>query len=100
MNRIRPYTFPGDSGVRFMPGSARMRTDESMTRTTKRSTRLKDIEEYLLAKRQPVPMHELAAQHISQTSERLDRELTAEQREYLECLHVLTRAWADGVRVN
>ena len=160
-----------------------------MTRTTKRSTRLKDIEEYLLAKRQPVPMHELAAhfgvdrstiyrslldlenewdvpiikepvgtaqidrtryltnvrlnldeatsvflaarllarysdkpnphavhalnklsialqnvtpqmaQHISQTSERLDRPLTGEQREYLECLHVLTRAWADGVRV-
>ncbi len=164
--------------------------DRAMSRTTKRATRLKEIEEFLLARRRPVAIRELAqrfganrstiyrsladletewdvplrhepaghvwidrerylthvrltldqttavflaarllarysdkpnphavgalnklsialehaaphiARHVARTSERLDRPLTESQREYLQCLEALTRAWADGVRVG
>jgi len=160
-----------------------------MSRTTKRATRLKEIEEFLLARRRPVPVGDLVrrfganrstiyrslidletewdvplmhdppghvwidrqhyltslrlnrdqttalflaarllarhsdkpnphavavlnklslalelvaphiARHLALTSERLERPLTESQREYLQCLEALTRAWADGVRV-
>ncbi len=159
-----------------------------MSRTTKRSTRLKDIEEYLLTRRQPVSVKEITdhfevhrstiyrslddlesewevpivheddrrvwidrqryltdvrlnlneaatvfiaarllarysdkpnphavkaltklsialehvapqmARHIAATSDQLDRVLSEPQKEYMDCLEALTRAWADGVR--
>lgn len=39
------------------------------------------------------------AEHITRTSEKLNRAMTETAQDYLRVLEMLTRAWADGVRV-